>query len=135
VIVGGPFNVWLLPTWTLAVEEQFYLLLPFIILWTPKRWFSPLILAGIVISPVLRVVITLCTHAPSTHTLPPIGAAVLLPCRWDLLFLGVLAAYVVRSPGLWQHAIQRQSMLRLVCMIGPWVIAGDLYLGDSASGA
>jgi peptidoglycan/LPS O-acetylase OafA/YrhL len=52
-----------------------------------------------------------------------------------LLFLGVLAAYVVRSPELWQYAKQRRSILKLICATGTWVIASDFYLGDSANGA
>jgi peptidoglycan/LPS O-acetylase OafA/YrhL len=52
-----------------------------------------------------------------------------------LLFFGVLAAYVARSPEIWRRAVHRQQMLRLVCVACPWVIVGDLCLGDSASGA
>jgi peptidoglycan/LPS O-acetylase OafA/YrhL len=44
----------LLHTWSLAVEMQFYLLLPLILRWTPRRWLSPVLavlcLAGLAIA-------------------------------------------------------------------------------------
>ena len=36
---------WLTPTWTLCVEEQFYLLLPAILYLTPRRWLAGSVVA------------------------------------------------------------------------------------------
>jgi peptidoglycan/LPS O-acetylase OafA/YrhL len=40
--------------WTLAVEEQFYLLWPWVILYVPRRWLIPLTLMTVVLAPLLR---------------------------------------------------------------------------------
>ncbi|HXI71483.1 MAG TPA: acyltransferase [Verrucomicrobiae bacterium] len=40
--------------WSLCVEEQFYLLWPWCMLFLPKRWLLPLILATICVAPLLR---------------------------------------------------------------------------------
>lgn len=42
--------------WTLAVEEQFYLVWPFVILFIPKRFLLPSIIAIILIGPVSRTI-------------------------------------------------------------------------------
>ena len=43
--------------WSLAVEEQFYLVWPLILLATPKRWLKTMLLAFIALGPVLRIVV------------------------------------------------------------------------------
>ena len=40
--------------WTLAVEEQFYLIWPFIILIVPQRWLLPLLICVITTGPLFR---------------------------------------------------------------------------------
>lgn len=82
---------WLSATWSLAVEEQFYLTLPLIIRYvSPRR--LPYVLATIIIgAPLLRLLLRLfCANGD-------IGAFVLMPCRADALMLGVAAALVVRN--------------------------------------
>jgi peptidoglycan/LPS O-acetylase OafA/YrhL len=43
------------PMWSLAVEEQFYLLWPFLVLWLPRRVFAWVTLAVIIAEPLLRM--------------------------------------------------------------------------------
>jgi peptidoglycan/LPS O-acetylase OafA/YrhL len=104
---------WLLPTWTLAVEEQFYLLLPVLVYLIPKRYVAALSLAAIVSGPMLRWLILGATHGQ------PAAAYSLLVCRWDALFLGVLAAYIFRERRLFGKLIQRGA-LQWAALIGAW---------------
>lgn len=76
---------WLAPTWTLAVEEQFYLVVPALMLVTPRRW-TMLMLATVA---VLAVVTRFALVLGSGETL---AALALLPTRADSLAIGLMAA-------------------------------------------
>ncbi len=77
---------WLLPTWTLAVEEQFYLLVPLLVLAMPSRFLLPAVIAGIAAGCGVRAALYGVGWA--------IGAQFLLVSRCDILLCGVLAALV-----------------------------------------
>ncbi|MBI5029627.1 MAG: acyltransferase [Chloroflexi bacterium] len=83
----GP--AWLSVTWSLAVEEQFYLLLPFIIRLVKPRWIPRLLVTLILLSPVWRIVQWLASNVIFANY-------VLLFARMDALFFGVLCAYLMR---------------------------------------
>ena len=93
-LTGVETTPWLMPTWTLCVEEQFYLLLPLIIYFAPARRLPHILLVMIASASLFRLGLVLL----STNKL---ALFMLLPSEWDLLFLGVLGAYVRRSPALW----------------------------------
>jgi peptidoglycan/LPS O-acetylase OafA/YrhL len=78
-------------TWSLAVEEQFYLSLPVIIRFFSGRRLLILVLPGIVLAPILRNVIFFVS--PFRW----VAAFVLMPCRADALLFGVLAAILLRN--------------------------------------
>jgi len=78
-------------TWSLAIEEQFYLVLPLLIRFLSERLLLIFVIAGIVLAPALRMAIL----AASPHS--RIAPFVLLPCRADALLLGVLAAILLRK--------------------------------------
>lgn len=87
---------WLMPTWTLCVEEQFYLLLPLILLVTPPRWLLRVLLCLVASASLCRLALVLMSaNKLALYMLPP--------TEWDLLFVGVLGAYARRTPALWQR--------------------------------
>jgi len=87
-LLRGPWNVYLAATWSLAVEEQFYLTLPLIV-----RAVSPARLRNAVVA---LAVVSLAVRTIFAFTVGP-GGHVLMPCRADALMLGVWAALIVRD--------------------------------------
>jgi peptidoglycan/LPS O-acetylase OafA/YrhL len=73
--------------WTLAVEEQFYLVWPWLLLFLPRRFIVPLLVAIIVAAPSYRLFATL--HYPGQET-----RALLTPWVLDSLGIGALLAVV-----------------------------------------
>ena len=82
---------WLAPTWTLAVEEQFYLVIPALIVFVPGRRLVPVLIAVVLGAVLLRIAIY------RFDILPDMAALVLLPSRADILMCGILAAVVFKT--------------------------------------
>jgi peptidoglycan/LPS O-acetylase OafA/YrhL len=84
-------------TWTLAIEEQFYLILPMLVYWLPRRSLIRVLWGGVLLAPAWRWLF----HA----YLPDFSWEFLLPGRLDELFGGVLLACFMRgycrSPIAW----------------------------------
>jgi len=92
---GNTFGAhWLAITWSLAVEEQFYLFLPLIIRITPRSLLPWVFLWFIIMAPYLRA------------TEPGFTAYINTPWRADSLLVGAMLAYYVRNPAFmsWIHA-------------------------------
>jgi peptidoglycan/LPS O-acetylase OafA/YrhL len=87
-------------TWSLAIEEQFYLTLPLVIRFVPRRGL-PATIAGLALScAAMRAGLYL--HYGSGWE----QAAYVLPfCRGDSLLLGVLTALAVRAPRIRQFLL------------------------------
>jgi peptidoglycan/LPS O-acetylase OafA/YrhL len=83
-------SIWLTPTWSLAVEEQFYLVLPFLIRFIPRKYFLYLVFCLIALTTLSRWAVL--AFYPNGDF-----AFWFLPCRADSLFWGVLAAWMVRN--------------------------------------
>lgn len=77
-------------TWSLAVEEQFYLALPLVIRYLKPRVLSWLLIGFILAAPMLRLVLSF--SFPSG----PVASYVLMPCRVHALLLGALCAWMMR---------------------------------------
>lgn len=109
---------WLRPTWTLAVEEQFYLLLPLLIVLTPRRFLPPALIALWVSATMFRAAIC------DSH---PLAAFSLLPGRMDLLLGGVLAAHINNRIDASRHLVA----LRIVPPAAMVLLVGVVLLSPS----
>lgn len=92
-------------TWSLAVEEQFYLTIPCVI---RKIRPTPLLymLAAVVLgAPLLRILVR------HTFTHGDYACYVLMPCRADDLCLGVLCAVLVRNERAWNLLLKKRKEL------------------------
>lgn len=96
----GTFEGSLSHFWTLAVEEQFYLVWPFLVLLIPRKWIKPLLWGLIFTAPATRILIWwfVSDQFASTHTL--------LPANFDTLGLGALGA-VWRTEGVQEMFARR----------------------------
>lgn len=98
VETGSVGQHWLAPTWTLTVEEHFYLIAPALILFTPRRHLITVLAIGIALSVGFRAYIYYGTD------LNALWALTMLPGRADALFLGIIAAVVFRDNNItWRH--------------------------------
>lgn len=79
------------PLWSLQVEEQFYLLYPFVVLFLSRLRLRQLLIVCVVTAPLLRLYLFLATGTT-------VAGYVLTPCRMDSLALGGLVVLLVRSP-------------------------------------
>jgi peptidoglycan/LPS O-acetylase OafA/YrhL len=92
-------------TWSLAVEEQFYLTVPLLV-WKINRSRLAWTLIAVVIGvPLLRVLISYSLKEGN------FADYVLMPCRADALCLGVLSALLVRTPRFWNALIAKRLFL------------------------
>jgi len=83
-------------TWSLAVEEQFYLIAPLAFWLLPRRWLPWALLGLIAIVPTIRC------------SVGSMAGFALLPCRADALAIGCLLAWLVENGGLdWLRARPR----------------------------
>ncbi len=92
-------------TWSLAVEEQFYLTMPLLVrVIRPHRLLYGL-LCVVLGAPLLRV---LARHF-LTHG--DFACYILMPCRADALSLGVLSAMLVRNARAWNLLLDKRNVL------------------------
>ena len=93
-------------TWSLAIEEQFYLVLPLLVCFVAPKRLPWVLLAITGFAPVLRAAILTWVSRPS-RAYRDCPAYFLMPSRADALMLGVVGAYGVRQVSLRQFATKR----------------------------
>lgn len=108
--VGNVGNYWLSPTWSLGIEEQFYLLMPLLAQRFGTRGFVYAAVLAFVLCPLLRVAALLF----SGNT---VAATFLLPMRADALFAGVLGAVIVRHEPAVQLLRRHRSLLGAALLV------------------
>lgn len=95
-------------TWSLAIEEQFYLTIPWIIRKVHLRFLSTVLVAVVVGAPLVRLALRALFGDHGG-----IACYVLTPARADGLSLGVLCALLVRRERVWDWLVGRKSSLGL----------------------
>jgi peptidoglycan/LPS O-acetylase OafA/YrhL len=88
---SGIAAAWLGVTWSLAVEEQFYLIIPLLIWLLPRRALSAALGAVILCAPLLRLAVHISAQSG------PALVNLLMPCRADAFAMGIMAAILWRD--------------------------------------
>jgi peptidoglycan/LPS O-acetylase OafA/YrhL len=83
---------WFNTTWSLAVEEQFYLISPFIVRYLSRRALIVSLITVTIAAPLLRLFVRNYFNSGSDW------AYLLMPCRADSLAIGMLAAVAWSNP-------------------------------------
>lgn len=105
---------WLAVSWSLAIEEQFYLFLPLLIYLVSKERLPYILVPLILLAPIIRMGIV------NLFSWPHAGFAtyVLMPCRMDALLLGVLGAYLMREAAFKAYFIShRKHFYRMLAVL------------------
>jgi peptidoglycan/LPS O-acetylase OafA/YrhL len=100
-------------TWSLAVEEQLYLTLPFVVRAVSRKSLPYVLGIGVLLAPLIRVALWFAldpTHRAKTTYF-------LAPCRMDALLIGVLAACAVRSGPCWDWLVARKRIVASASVI------------------
>jgi peptidoglycan/LPS O-acetylase OafA/YrhL len=96
---------WFAVTWSLAVEEQFYLFVPLLIRILSLRRLVTFLLASIVLAPFARLF--------AFHLWPgTLASMILLPCRSDALAIGILLAIAWREQHFRRWVSVHRSLLQ-----------------------
>jgi len=110
-------SVWFAVTWSLAVEEQFYLITPPLIRFFDVRKVTWILAATICAAPLIRTTVYRITQDSFAASFP-------MPCRADSLACGVLLAIAWRKPAFHDFLRAHPRLLRNLLLV--------LFLGVGA---
>lgn len=108
LLLNTKLPLWMAMSWSLAVEEQFYLVLPTIVRFASKRTLAWLATLVLVLSPIYRF--TLVTGHPNLNPGWPFATL----SRLDGLAAGVCAALLVRNEKCWMYLNRYRMTLRVI---------------------
>ena len=106
--------------WSLAVEEQFYLAWPFLILFVPDRHLIKAVVAAILLAPAFRIAGHFAGWSPITLTVMMFGSLGLLGLG------GLLACYRHRRPVHYESMARRPGFIVAGILLAATVIGGTL---------
>src|SRR5580700_6703131 len=111
VIHGNLGTGWLGQLWSLAIEEQFYLMMPLAVRFLPERKLVPLLCLAVIGAPMARMGVS--------HFVPQYPAAqyVLTPCRVDSLAMGVLLAIGWRKQEWKARFLRHKQLALMICSL------------------
>jgi peptidoglycan/LPS O-acetylase OafA/YrhL len=116
-----PIEAW--HFWSLAVEEQFYLVWPFVVWSTRPAQFVRLSVTLAAIALPVRVVLHAAVNPQAAYTF--------LPARMDALVIGGLVAVALRSPAWWEYVRARRGSVGVTAAVA----AAAIGLFDLRAGA
>ncbi len=105
-------NVALSITWSIGIEEQFYILVPFIIYFIQKKYLHYLLILIIILANIFRL-----NYPATNQEVFSIAGYVLLPCRMDAIAFGVLLAWINDRYGL-PYFVKKYYSFIIASMIG-----------------
>ncbi len=96
--------------WSLAVEEQFYLVWPIIVFFLSRRGLLNVSIALTAVALAARIAIR-------AYDLPVEAAYQFTICRIDAIALGAIAAIALRNPSLVRFAVHKRTLIRAALVI------------------
>lgn len=120
MVFSGIYGNFLGVTWSLAVEEQFYLLLPLAVFFLTRGNIAKVAIAMILLAPVVRAAVWEVMHswAASYH---------LSPARMDTVMWGVLIAYTIRRPDIVAALSRHTRWIDGFLVVAIAMIAADAF--------